>query len=79
MHRVRGRGAAGKDGEHAVAQRLDDPPAVRLAHAADPLRQARDRLRGPRISHGLEDPRTSRQVRENDCGVDTHVVLILDF
>jgi hypothetical protein len=77
--RVRGGGAARKDREHAVAQRFDDTAAVRLADAADPLRQPRDGLRGPRIPHGLEDPGTPRQVREYDCGIDTHIVVILDF
>jgi hypothetical protein len=48
---------------------------VRLAHAADPLGQACPRLGGARIPHGLEDPRAPRQVRENDCGIDTHTGL----
>jgi hypothetical protein len=61
------------------SERLHHPAAVRLAHAADPLRQPRHGFGGSSIPHGLEDPGAPRQVREYDCGIDTHTVVILDF
>ena len=70
--RADGQDAGGKLQQHPIAQKFDDLPAVRLAHAPHPARDLGDHARHQLVAEGLIGSRAAGEINEQNRRVHAH-------